>query len=57
MMVNPDSDTGSKNRGGGAVPNGSANFGAKVATCLKGVDLSCWILLVKPSGFNISITA
>ncbi len=35
-----------------------ASFSAKVATSLNGVDpsfyeLSCWILLVKPSGSNI----
>jgi Glycosyl hydrolase family 63 C-terminal domain len=56
MIVNQDQEYQIQNKEGWSHPRGSVSFGAKVVPYLNGVDLSfelsCWILLVKPSGWK-----
>ncbi len=58
MIANLDQEYRIQNKEGWSGPSGSASFGAKVMPSLNGVDLSfelsCWILLIKPSGSNIT---
>jgi len=54
MIVNPDQEYRIQYKEGWSCPSGSASFGAIFEwSGSEFYELSCWILLVKPSGSNI----